>query len=46
VRHASRSSGLLRHEVSRARVFQSDLKTSERVMTSSARGIIIEVVSR
>jgi hypothetical protein len=45
VRHASRSSGLLHVEASRARVFQSDLKTGGGVTTGSARGTIMEVAS-
>jgi hypothetical protein len=45
VRHASRSSGLLRLKVSCARVFQSDLKTDECVTTGGAYDIITEVVS-
>jgi hypothetical protein len=45
VRHASRSNGLLRVEASRVIVSQSDLKTGGDVMTSGARGTIVEVVS-
>jgi hypothetical protein len=45
VGHASRSSGLLRVEVSLARVFQSGLKTRRGVITGGARGIITEVTS-
>jgi hypothetical protein len=46
VRHASRSSGLLRMEVSRDRVSQSGLKTGGGAMTGGARDTIAEVVSR
>jgi hypothetical protein len=45
VRHASRSSGLLRVEASLARVFQSVLKTGEGATTGGARGTIVEVAS-
>jgi hypothetical protein len=45
VRHASRSSGLLRVEASLARVSQSDLKTDGGMMMSGARGTIVEVAS-
>jgi hypothetical protein len=38
--HASRSDGLLRHEASRARVFQSGLKTNGGATMGGARGII------
>ena len=41
--HASRSSGLLRLEESRARVFQSGLKTGGGATPAGARGIIAEV---
>jgi hypothetical protein len=43
VRHASRSSGLLRLEASRARVSQFCLKTSGGVTAGGAHGIITEV---
>jgi hypothetical protein len=43
--HASRSSGLLHVEVSRARISQSDLKTGGGVTTGGARDTIVEVVS-
>jgi hypothetical protein len=43
--HLSRSSGLLRVEVSLARVSQSGLKTGGGVTISGARGTIIEVAS-
>jgi hypothetical protein len=43
VAHASRSSGLLHMEVSRASVFQSGLKISGDMMTSGARDTIMEV---
>jgi hypothetical protein len=43
--HASRSSGLLRMEVSLARVFQSSLKTDGGATTGGARGTIAEVAS-
>jgi hypothetical protein len=46
VGHASRSSGLLLREASRARVSQSVIKTGGGAMTGGARGIIAEVVSR
>jgi hypothetical protein len=46
VGHASRSSGLLRVEASRARVSQSGLKTSGGATTGGARGMIAEVASR
>jgi hypothetical protein len=45
VRHASRSSGLLRMEASLARVFQSDLKTDGGAAVDGARGTIAEVAS-
>jgi hypothetical protein len=45
VRHASRSSGLLHVEVSRARVSQFGLKTGRGVTTGGARGTIAEVAS-
>jgi hypothetical protein len=44
--HASRSSGLIRVEASRNRVFQSSLKTGGGVTMGGARGTIMEVVSR
>jgi hypothetical protein len=40
---ASRSSGLLRMEASRDRVFQSSLNTGGGAMTGGARGTILEV---
>jgi hypothetical protein len=43
--HASRSSGVLRVEVSWARVSQSDLKTGRGVTMGGARGTITEVAS-
>jgi hypothetical protein len=43
--HASRSSGLLHVEASRARVFQSCLKTGGGTTAGGARGTIMEVVS-
>jgi hypothetical protein len=43
--YASRSSGLLRVEASRASVSQSDLKTCGGVMASGARGTIVEFAS-
>jgi hypothetical protein len=45
VGHASRSSGLLHVDVSRARVFQSGLKTGGGAMAGGARGTIAEVAS-
>jgi hypothetical protein len=45
VRHASRSSGLLRMEASLARVFQSGLKTGGGMMAGGVRGTITEVAS-
>jgi hypothetical protein len=45
VRHASRSSGLLRIEASLTRVFQSSLKTGGGAMMSGARDTIAEVAS-
>jgi hypothetical protein len=44
VGHVSRSSSLLCAEASRARVFESDLKTSEGTTAGGARGTIVEVV--
>jgi hypothetical protein len=41
VGHATRSGGLLHMEESRARVFQSGLKTSGDVTTGGARDIIV-----
>jgi hypothetical protein len=41
--HASTSGGLLYREASWGRVFQFCLKTGGGVMTSGARGIIVEV---
>jgi hypothetical protein len=46
VGHALRSSGLLHVEASRARVFQSDLKTGGDAMTGGAFDTIMEVASR
>jgi hypothetical protein len=46
VGHASRSSDLLRMEVSRARVSQSYLKTGGGVTAGGACGTITEVASR
>jgi hypothetical protein len=43
VKHASRSSGLLRVEESLARVSQSGLKTGGGTMTGGACGTIAEV---
>jgi hypothetical protein len=43
VKHALRSSGLLRCEASLARVSQSDLKTGRGAMMGGARDIIVEV---
>jgi hypothetical protein len=43
--HVLRSSGLLRVEVSLARVFQSDMKTSGSVMAGGACCTIVEVAS-
>jgi hypothetical protein len=43
VRHALRSSGLLRVEASLARVSQSDLKTGGDATTGGASGIIVDV---
>jgi hypothetical protein len=40
-----RSNGLLRVKASRARVFQSDLKTGGGVTVGGARGTIAEVAS-
>jgi hypothetical protein len=45
VGHASRTGGLFHLEASRARVFQSGLKTGGGVMVGGARGTIIEVAS-
>jgi hypothetical protein len=45
-RQALRSGGLLRLEVSRARVSQSGYNTGRGATTGGARGIIIEVTSR
>jgi hypothetical protein len=45
VRHASRSSGLLRMEASLTRVFQSGLKTGGGVMAGGVRDTITEVAS-
>jgi hypothetical protein len=46
VRHASRCGGLLRLEVSHARVSQSGRKIGGGATTGDARGIITEVASR
>jgi hypothetical protein len=43
VGHTSRSGGLLRLEVSRARVSQSGVKTGGGMTMGGARGIIVEV---
>jgi hypothetical protein len=43
VGHASRSSGLLRVDISLARVSQSDLKTGGGVMAGGASGTIVKV---
>jgi hypothetical protein len=43
--HMSRSGGLLRLKASRARVFQSGLKTGGGMMMGGVGGIIVEVVS-
>jgi hypothetical protein len=45
VRHASRSSGLLRVEASLARVSQSGLKIGGGATTGGAHGTIAEVAS-
>jgi hypothetical protein len=45
VGHASNSSGLLRMEVSLARVSQSGLKTGGGTMAGVAHGTIVEVAS-
>jgi hypothetical protein len=45
VRHVSRCSGLLHVKVSRAKVYQSDIKTDGGVMTGDARVTITEVTS-
>jgi hypothetical protein len=44
VGHTSRSSDLLRLEASRARVFQSSVKTGGGETMGGARGIIMEIV--
>jgi hypothetical protein len=46
VGHTSRSSGLLRVEVSLTRVFQFGLKTGGGATTGGARGTIMEVASK
>jgi hypothetical protein len=46
VRHAMRSSSLLRVKVSQARVFQSSLKTGRYMAVGGARGTITEVALR
>jgi hypothetical protein len=46
VERASRCSGLLHVEVSRARVFQSGLKTGGGTTTGGARGTITDVALR
>jgi hypothetical protein len=43
VGHTSRSGGLLRLKVSRARIFQSGVKTGGGMTMGGARGIIVEV---
>jgi hypothetical protein len=43
--HVSRSSGLLRVEVSLARISQFDMKTDGGVMTGGARDTITKVTS-
>jgi hypothetical protein len=45
VRHASRSSGLVRVEANLIRVSQSGLKTSGGATTGGAHGTIVEVAS-
>jgi hypothetical protein len=45
VRHASRSSGLLRMKASQDRVYQSSLKTGGGVTTGDAGGTIADVTS-
>jgi hypothetical protein len=45
VGHTSRYSSLFCVEASLARIFQSDLKTSEGATTGGARGTIVEVAS-
>jgi hypothetical protein len=45
VRHASRSTGLIRLEASHVRVSQSDLKIGGGVTTDDARGTIMKVAS-
>jgi hypothetical protein len=45
VGHASRSSGFLRVEASRVRVFQSGIKTSGGATVGGAHGTIAEVVT-
>jgi hypothetical protein len=45
VRHASRSSGLLRVEANLTRIFQSDLKTDGGTTADGARGTITKVIS-
>jgi hypothetical protein len=44
-RHALRSSGLLRVEISFVRVSQSDMKTGEDAMMGGARDTIVKVAS-
>jgi hypothetical protein len=44
MRHASGSSGLLHLEASRAKVFQSDLKTDGGATAGGARGTIVNVM--
>jgi hypothetical protein len=43
VGHTSRSGGLLHLKVSRARIFQSGVKTGGGMTMGGARGIIVEV---
>jgi hypothetical protein len=45
VGHTSRSTGLLRVEVSLARVFQSGLKTSGGATAGGAHGTIMKIAS-
>jgi hypothetical protein len=45
VGHASRSSGLLHVEASRAGIFQSDLKTGGCAMTDCTCDIIMKITS-
>jgi hypothetical protein len=45
VGHASRSSGLLRVEASRTRIFQSGIKTDGYATTGGVRGTIVKFAS-